>query len=729
MALLTHVKSFASLLTVLGIAITLHITTPAAMESLRLRVFDTFQHIEPRHYTPVPVTIIDIDEASLKEYGQWPWSRHLIADLITKLRDAGVASVGLDMVFSETDRTSPSALLPQWSTMFEGIDSQAHYPNYDKELADAIASSPVVTGVVLNDNTSSQPALKAGYVEKGEGNTHDYVTRYQGALVNLPSLTDAASANGAFTAVVDNDGIIRKIPLVFEVGGTLFPSLSMETLRLGLGASTYVINTEAGGIVEIVIGDYIIPTDRHGNLWLYYTQPEPTRYISAKDVMQLNESEDALSGHLTLLGTSAAGLKDLRSTPISNITNGVEIHAQALEQIILGEFLSRPYWIPALELIYIILSVITVWISLIYFTPYKAAIMALILFGITLYASWYSFYAHQLLIDPLTPGIAIIALYIIETLRSYISSERQREKIRHAFNHYMSPALVKKLAENPKTLSLGGEMRDMTVLFCDIRGFTTISEQFDAQGLTQFINRFLTPMTDIILQHHGTIDKYMGDCIMAFWNAPLNDPQHAEHAAQSALEMISSLTILNATLKREAQEQNTPFIPVRIGIGLNTDICCVGNMGSKQRFDYSVLGDGVNLASRLEGQSKSYGMDIVIGEQTYQDIQTFACLELDLIMVKGKTKPTRIYGLLGNAELKQQTLWSDVERAAQHMLSSYRAQRWNEALHHINHLNRHAHALSLDISGLTLLYKNRISAYQKEPPPKEWDGVFIATSK
>ncbi len=714
---------------ILSIAITLYITTPPVLESLRLRVFDAYQNIKPRAYEPVPITIIDIDEASLAEYGQWPWSRNIMAQLISTLRDAGVASVAMDMVFAESDRTSPASLLPLWSKEFEGINPANNYPDYDILFADAIARAPVVTGVVLSDDIQQLPDSKAGYVEKGEGKVRDFAMRYKGALVNLQPFTDAASANGAFTAVVDRDGIIRKVPLVFQVGGKLFPSLSMEALRTGLGASTYIINTEAGGIVEIAIGDYIIPTDINGNLWLYYTYPQHERYVSAKDVLQGNLDEEALLGHITLLGTSAAGLKDLRSTPISNITNGVEVHAQALEQIVLGEFLSRPYWIPALELIYIIVTVLAVWAVLQLFSPYVAAGLVLTLFGASLYASWYSFDAHKLLLDPLTPGIAMIALYIAETLRSYISSENERKQIRHAFSHYMSPALVEKLADNPEALSLGGEMKDMTILFCDIRGFTTISEQFDAQGLTQFINRFLTPMTDIILQKQGTIDKYMGDCIMAFWNAPLDDADHAKHAAEAALNMFIALKTLNAELEQEAKDNNTTFIPVRIGIGLNTDTCCVGNMGSAQRFDYSVLGDGVNLASRLEGQSKSYGMDIVIGENTHTALHDFATIELDLIMVKGKTTATQIYGLMGNSEMKQHSLWGAFEHSVQSMLLAYRNQSWEEALSICNIMQQKASELSLDVSGLVSLYQDRIMSYQTTLPPPEWDGVFIATSK
>jgi adenylate cyclase len=729
MRIISFIHTSAIPIVILIIAITLYITTPAALELLRLKVFDAYQNLKPRSYQRVPISIIDIDEASLAAYGQWPWSRDIMAELILKLRDAGVASIALDMIFAEKDRTSPATLLPKWSKEFAGITAQSHYPDYDALFADALAHAPVVAGVVLSDEVKAQPKRKAGYVEKGQGRAYDFVTAYRGALVNLPEFTEAASANGAFTAIVDTDGIIRKVPLVFQVNGTLFPSLSMEALRVGLGASTYIINTEAGGVMEMAIGDYVIPTDSHGNLWVYYTPPQATRYISAKAVLEGTLAPEALAGHITFVGTSAAGLKDLRSTPLSNITNGVEIHAQALEQIVSGEFLIRPYWIPALELIYIIVAVLAVWAAIRMFSPYVGAMMVAVLFAASLYVSWYSFSIYHVLLDPLTPSIAIIVLYIAETLRNYIASEKERKQVRSAFSHYMSPALVDRLASNPDALTLGGEMKEMTLLFCDIRGFTTISEQFDAQGLTQFINRFLTPMTDIILNHHGTIDKYMGDCIMAFWNAPLDDEQHAKHAAEAALSMLEALKTLNAELQQEAVQKHTKFIPVHIGIGLNTDTCCVGNMGSAQRFDYSVLGDGVNLASRLEGQSKTYGMEIVIGENTYKALTDFAMIELDKITVKGKTTATRIYGLLGGQSLYQHKDWHALKQTSDKMLLAYRSQEWQKALEALSRLETYAQNISLPLQEFIRLYRQRITEYQATPPPEDWNGVTVATSK
>jgi adenylate cyclase len=340
-----------------------------------------------------------------------------------------------------------------------------------------------------------------------------------------------------------------------------------------------------------------------------------------------------------------------------------------------------------------------------------------------------AFDSYHMLVDPVYPSLVMLAVYLVETLRGYIATERERRQVRHAFSHYMSPALVKKLAEQPDALKLGGEMKPMTILFCDIRGFTTISEQYDAQGLTRFINRFLTPMTNIILERQGTIDKYIGDCIMAFWNAPLDDPKHAEHGCRSALAMVEGLRVLNIERATEARESGIPFLPVQIGIGLNTDICCVGNMGSDQRFDYSVLGDGVNLASRLEGQSKTYGMTIVIGEKTYAALHDFATIELDCIKVKGKTEAVRIYGLLGDEILMANPIWEGFAHAQQAMLATYRAQEWKGALRNLDHMEPLADQMGIYIADFCRLYRKRITEYQASPPPAAWDGVFEATTK
>lgn len=728
---LTWRKSLSSLLP-LGVilaATLVYIAEPAPLTLLRLKVFDTYQRLQPREYSEQPVTIIDIDEESLRRLGQWPWPRDHMAKLTTSLFEQGAAAVAYDIIFAEPDRTSPARMAQQWKNEIPALTQAAsNLPDYDQRFAETMAATNVTNGVTLSNANDQKPARPFGLVVKGTPPA-TLTTNYNGAIESLPLFTEAANGNGAINALPDMDGIIRKVPLMLRVQDDWFPGLAMETLRIAQGASTYILSGSEAGNEQLRVGAFDVPANAEGQMWLHFTEYTDKRYVPAWKVLEGALPEERLLGHLVLIGTSAAGLKDIRSTPLNPVTSGVELHAQALEQVLSEHYLHRPAWMRLAELGALIAAGLFVWALVALTSPYIGAIGTVLLLAAGGYGSWIAFRDFHLLIDPVTPGLTVGMLYISESLRGYISSERERKYVRSAFGRYMSPALVEKLASQPDSLRLGGETKEMTILFCDIRGFTTISEQFDAEGLTQFINRFLTPMTDIILARHGTIDKYMGDCIMAFWNAPLDDPDHAEHAARAALAMVASLESLNAEREQECREQGTRFIPVRIGIGLNSDQCCVGNMGSDQRFDYSVLGDGVNLASRLEGQSKAYGMTIVIGEHTYAATPEMASIELDLIKAKGKTEAVRIYGLLGDETLAASDHWPRLLAANEAMLSAYRHQDWEEAKAQADQLEQQATALNLDLSGFVALYRERIAIFEDTPPPPDWNGVFEATSK
>ncbi|MFY8107307.1 MAG: adenylate/guanylate cyclase domain-containing protein, partial [Elstera sp.] len=331
------------------------------------------------------------------------------------------------------------------------------------------------------------------------------------------------------------------------------------------------------------------------------------------------------------------------------------------------------------------------------------------------------------LIDATAPVMATLAVFMVGTYASYAAEAAQRRQIRNTFAFYLSPAMVDRLASDPNQLKLGGETRDMTLLFTDVRGFTTISEMFDAQGLTAFMNRYLTPMTDIALAHGAYIDKYIGDAIMAFWNAPLDDAEHVRHACQTVLEMRTSLIALNEELKAEAEATGKRFIPINIGMGLNTGPCVVGNMGSTQKFNYSTLGDTVNLAARLEGQSKPYHLDNIIGAATAEAATDFALLEVDLIQVKGKTVPVRIFTLIGDSALKASPNFQTLTEVHERLLSAYRGQRWDEAMRLIDECRRLSEGLSSQ--PLYETYVERIQEFLASPPPADWDGVYVATTK
>jgi adenylate cyclase len=474
------------------------------------------------------------------------------------------------------------------------------------------------------------------------------------------------------------------------------------------------------------IGRAIVPTDWQGRVWLRDTGPVAARIVPAWQVMEGKGAIDDLKDKIVFVGTSAAGLKDLRVTPLDTAAPGVMAHARIAEQIVLGEFLERPEWIDLAETIFLAVFGIGLLLLLPRWGPLACALVAAVGIAAAFAVSWLAFTRHGLLIDPLYPSLAALTLYLASSLLVFLRTESERRRIRDQFGQYLAPALVERLAKDPSQLKLGGETRDMTVLFCDIRDFTSISETMDAAALIRFINQFLTPMTNVITASNGTIDKYMGDAIMAFWNAPLDDPDHAPHAARAALQMLAELDRLNDMWAEEAKTQGKEPRRIAIGIGLNTGPCSVGNMGSDLRKSYSVIGDDVNLASRLEGQSKTYGVPIVIGENTRARLDGFAALELDLLRVKGKQRPVRVFALLGDEKVAGEVWFRAVSEAQTAMLKSYRAADWSRASALLALCKRAAEGR---LQTLWALYEQRIEDLRKTPLPPDWDGVTVARQK
>jgi adenylate cyclase len=736
-------KNFITLIPIVILIsiIVLRLFEPSIIQRQRLIVFDIYQLLQPRIYKPLPVKIIDIDDESLKKIGQWPWSRTVISQLITNLSNSGTAAIGFDIVFAEADNTSLHNTLPLW----QPILSDAEYkqlktklvtiPSYDEALAQVIAKTKVVLGFSFIQQTNNTvPIVKSGISISGES-PEKTLLNFQGAVKNLDLFEQVATGNGSFNITAEIDSIVRRLPLIYHANNNYYPSLVLELLRVAQGDAGIIIKTqqvkedEPVTVESIKVGNTIIPTDAAGNLLVYYTQEIPHRTIPAWKILENKLDANELSGNIVLVGTSAAGLKDQRPTPLNSFSPGVEIQANALEQVISASYLYRPDWLTGLEL-----TVMTmIGLFLIRFMSRFGLISVLItalFIGIIVAISWYAFKYYHWLVDPVYPATSILIIYFIVSLLNYFKSENERKYVRNAFSHYISPALVEKLVKNTEVLTLGGEMRDMSVLFCDIRGFTGISEQLDAEHLTQFINQFLTSMTTVILNEKGTIDKYIGDCIMALWNAPLEDVNHAANACTAALKMLDALTLFNNNQEILARQENRHFIKVNVGIGINSGICCVGNMGSNTRFDYSVLGDNVNLASRLEGQSKVYGANIIISEYTLANIKTpyqeFAVLELDLIRVKGKLKPVRIYALLGFANVTNSADFIRLAEIHANMMSSYYLQNWQEVLLLINRCQ----ALDkFDLSDFYQVYQQRVESFIATPPESTWDGVYIATVK
>jgi len=714
------------------------------IEEVQLKTFDVFQRLKPRPYTPMPVKMIDLDDASLERLGQWPWPRTIMAELVAHLANAGTAAIAFDIVFAEPDRTSPANILPVWpaSPLLDNLRGKAdQLPDHDAIFADIVSRANVTAGFVLTSEANEKvPPVKAGFAFAGD-DPKPYLPAYPGAVLNLEAIEKGAAGLGTFTLLPEADAIIRRIPLVFRKDENLYPSLSAETLRIAQGATTLIIKSsgasgetaygEHTGINHIKIGRFEVPTDSLGRIWLHFTENAPERSVSAWKLFDPEFDASSLEGNIVVIGTSAAGLRDARATPLDPAMPGGLAHVQALEQILMGYFLELPDWAFGAEIVYIAVLGIALSILINTLGAMWSAVIALAGIVSAVFFSWTMFVDFHLLIDPVYPATVILVVYITGSLISYLRTEGEKRQVRGAFAQYLSPALVEQLADEPDRLQLGGEIKDMTLLFADVRGFTAISEQFksDPTGLTKLINRFLTPMTDMILARQGTIDKYMGDCIMAFWNAPLDDPDHVAHACDSALAMFSALESLNADIKAEREAAGELFLPLNIGIGLNSGDACVGNMGSEQRFDYSVLGDTVNLAARLEGQSKNYGVGIVIGDLTHQGAPEYATLEMDLIAVKGKTEGVHIYCLQGPPELAQSPDFVALETSNAAMIEAYRSQQWDKARDLVVKCRELDDFLPLPLDVLYDLYDERIDEYVANPPPTDWDGVFVATSK
>ncbi len=725
-------------LLVLALAVGLRAADPQALSELRLRVFDTYQRLAPREYLPAPVRVVDIDDASLERLGQWPWPRTMLADLVLTLHEAGAAAIAFDVIFAEPDRTSPARVMTTWpdtaqTAALRELAAAGRLPDHDAIFAEALAKTRSVMGFVLTGGGGgAPPPVKAGFASMGP-DPKRFVLRFSGAVSALPVLAEATKGSGSLNVMRESDGVVRRIPLLVADGDQLYPSLAAEALRVAQGAGSYIVKTvgaggETGfgaetGVTEVKIGRVVVPTDGEGRLWLYDSGAQAERVVPAWQVMA-GKADERVRGAIVIVGSSAAGLKDQHATPLNPIAAGVGLHAQVLEQALSGAFLARPDWADGAELLSVaVLGLLVLALFQIPRLPFTVSVaLGLAAVAGVVGASWHAFAAWRWLFDPVYPAVTGIAVYVAASLPRFLQVEGEKRRVRAAFAHYMAPAMVERLAADPKRLRLGGEQRDLTILFCDIRGFTSLAERMTADEVTQLLNRFLTPMTDAILETGGTIDKYMGDAIMAFWNAPLDDPDHAANACRAVQAMRHRLADLNRDLVAEFPALGDGGI--RIGIGLNSGPCSVGNMGSERRFDYSALGDNVNLASRLEGQCKTYGVDVVLSEHTLSAAGEQPALELDLIQVKGRRHPVRIHTLVDGAEAAEVAALRAAHAA---MLRAYRTQEWDAVLEAVAACRRLPAAAGLQ--ALYDVYAERVAALRTDPPGAGWDGVFEAQTK
>jgi len=718
---------------------------PPVLKRLSYLNSDVLQRQYPRPYNPeTPVRIIDIDEESIRRIGQWPWPRTVIAELNDQLSQAGAAVLAYDIVFSEADRTSPENMLkvlklnPLANSQFNNV---SNLKSHDEIFASSFETSQTVLGMfLLGAPTEDISLAEHSFAFSGTDPTKR-VDNYAGTIHPIETLETSASGVGHVSFQPDTDGVIRTAPLLGRIDERLFPSLSMEALRVAQGAQNYIVkssnasgelaaaSTEIPEMAAVKVGAFEIPTTANGDMIVHYTMPNSDRYIPAWKILSDNPTDrdwsDRIAGHIVFIGTSALGLKDLRTTPIRGGEPGVVVHAQVVEQIIDDDFLRRPYWASMLEIFSLLLYGLLISFLVPRLTAARGVILVLIILNIAYFASAVAYTKFKFVIDPVYPLLAAIGTYIGVTLSSFYLTESERSRIRNAFAMYLSPAMVKEVSDNPESLTLGGEDRELTILFLDVRGFSSLSEKMSPQQITTFLNKFLTPMTDILQKHNATIDKYIGDAIVAFWNAPIDDPEHEVNSAHAILEMQDTLAELNKTLP--AQEGADWPGEVRIGIGLNTGICCVGNLGSEQRFSYSMIGDAANLASRIEGLTKLYGLTNLIGRSTAEGLVGFGTLEMDIVSVVGRVTPEPIYTIVGDQNFEQKTEFANLKQRHQSFLTLYRDQSWDPAISIAKELMAKHSSLGLDRYYRKMI--ERITGFKRNPPPVDWGGIYEATSK
>ncbi|MEO7222528.1 MAG: adenylate/guanylate cyclase domain-containing protein, partial [Devosia sp.] len=614
-------------LVLVGLLALLRLGDPLPVAAIRDMGFDFYQRVLPRAGADSPVRVIDIDDASLARLGQWPWPRTMLATLTERLTELGAASIGFDVLFPEPDRLGPEN---------------------DTAFAAALGSANAVLGFSVSA-TAPRLALKpkAGVAVSGSDPAQS-LPPITGAVAPLQQLSDAAAGLGGLSLnAEDSAGVVRRVPMLWSDGTSLYPGLSLEALRLALGVSTLVAlgDTTGGHTLEGVrVGQFTVATTSGGEVVLYDKPVNPAQTISAWTVLDDGYASlrPQIEGRIVLIGTSAAGLLDLHATPLSASTPGVLIHAAMIDQLVSGQFLSRADWVQGLEILIMALAGILLVLVVLRLGPRAGLLVALVLAGALVGTSYTAFAARGWLIDATYPAAAALLVYTAMVYFQFSLTERNRLELRRAFGHYVAPELLARIERNADQLKLGGEAREITVMFADMRGFTAFTEAHDPADTLAMLNTLFGALGKEIVDRHGTIDKFIGDAIMAFWNAPVDVPDHARRAAEAALAMRETLDALNRAGN---------FGGIAIGIGLSTGDALVGNMGLESRFDYSAIGDSVNVASRVEGESKIIGFDIVASDATRQVLPDLAWLEAGTVQLKGKSKRLAVHILVGDAAL------------------------------------------------------------------------------
>ena len=688
------------------------------------------------------IVIVDINDASLARVGRWPWPRNLLARMVDNLFQHGAAVVAFDVMFPEPDDSSGLGTLQQLAhgalahdaAFRQALARLSPQLDHDRAFAESMARGPVVLSYFFNDrqshSVSSGAAPSPAPIITDLSASHLDVPRAYSYGGDIPVLQDAARGTGFATVDLDTDGELRRVPMLYRYQGHLYPSLALEVARVFLGAKFVQVSwhhlwRNSDGIDRLIVGGHEVPTDKDGRVLVPYLGPwKSFPYVSAADVVQNRISDHQLAGKIVLVGSTATGLFDLRSTPVASQYPGVEVHANIISGILdkkLGvpstrRFYRIPSWAPGVNVLVLLVLGVTLALLLPGLALGRALAVSLAAAALLVGFNMFMWFDEDVLALA-SPLLLLVVLFVMNIGYGYLFESRDHRKLMAIFGQYVPPQLVDEMSRRSESFGLEGDSREMTVLFCDIRGFTAMAEALSPAELKELLNRFFTSMTRVIHSHRGTIDKYVGDMIMAFWGAPLRDPDHARHALEAALEMVA----MESKLKEEFATLNLPR--VEIGMGINTGVMNVGNMGSEFRMAYTVIGDAVNLASRLEGLTRVYGLRLIVSEATRNACSGLCYREIDCVRVKGKSTPVAIYEPLGQKEeldaeaLKEIALYDEALRL-------YRAANWDMA-----ELRFLALRERYERKTLYSLFIDRIQHFRRVPPAPDWQGVFDHSSK
>jgi adenylate cyclase len=708
----TKVVNFYIAVVIALLFILLYIANTTSIQRFNNNFIDMYFNIRGEVPASRDIVIIDIDENSLQKLGHWPWRRDKIAHIVDNLTAMGVGVIGFDMVFAEEDDASPSKVAKEYNlTLKNPID-------YDEIFAKSIASSPSILGYVLNmeqNYTLTIPNVNAVFIEKNRPNTA-YLPQAHGVTANIPILQEAAYSSGSFNMFPDADGVVRSVPLLYRYDGMIYPSLSLEILRIALGVSMVEVLYDTYGVEAIKVGDIRIPTDANGRLFVNFAGAKKSyHYISAWDIYHDNVKREEIEGKIALLGTSAAGLLDLRAMPFDMMIPGVEIHANVMDNMMQQNFLQKPSNIEGVNILMILFSTLIAGFIVSLFSPFLSLGLSLGFLGLFHVALYHMMFDEGMILNIIYPTLSIVTVILALFFSNFFHESRQKETILGKFAKKVSPAVAETLIKSGNVDFKANE-REVSIFFSDIRSFTTISEGFDSpHALIDYLNDYMSPMSDIIIKNGGTIDKYIGDAIMAYWNAPLDVKNHADMAVSSAIEQLDALIPLNKKLREKG------LAKIEIGIGIHTGDVVVGEMGSHDRSDYTIIGDTVNLGSRVEGLCKVYASEILITQDSKDRLKnSYKLREIDSVVVKGKEKAVTLYSVLGFGAFDAYEI--ERESRYQEALKYYKEAAYKEAKEAFMLLYEHYH------DRLFLIYHDRCEHFLQKGVKLE-NGVYRHAKK